>query len=171
MAKLCRSRSQRRLRAPQSTCRHLISRSTKSYRQYTGSPRCSNDGYSVLTRARSAQSTSRRTWRLTFRFNRRTSHRPGLLFLRLLQGAVASGPLRYDQLAKIHRVKRPGHSPMPPTSPELVRHPLETTEPAVARCPLSYRNRLDMLFRQFNRLELNVTQPTLFSKKEQNIGH
>ena len=64
----------------------------------------------------------------TFRFNRRTSHRPGLLFYRLIEGAVASGPLTYDQLAKIHRVKRPGHSPMPPTNPQLVRHPLETTE-------------------------------------------
>ncbi|MHB8189912.1 MAG: IS1595 family transposase [Ferrimicrobium sp.] len=64
----------------------------------------------------------------TFRFNRRTSRRPGLLFYRLLEGAVTCGPLTYDQLAKIRRVKRPGHSPTPPTNPQLVRHPLETVE-------------------------------------------
>lgn len=63
----------------------------------------------------------------TFRFNRRHSRRPGLLFYRLLEGAVVSTPLTYDQLAKIRRPKRLGHSPRPPRSPQLVRRALETT--------------------------------------------
>ena len=63
----------------------------------------------------------------TFRFNRRTSRRPGLLFYRLLQGAVACGPLTYDDLAKIRRPKGSGKSPTPPSKPQLVRLPLATT--------------------------------------------
>ncbi len=65
-----------------------------------------------------------------FRFNRRRSHRPGLLFYRLLEGAVACGPLTYNDLAKIRRPKGPGKSPTPPTNPQLVRLPLATTDRA-----------------------------------------
>jgi transposase-like protein len=64
----------------------------------------------------------------TFRFNRRTSRRPGQLFYRLLEGAVTSEPLTYDQLVKIRRPKGEGNSPTPPTNPQLVRQPLRTTE-------------------------------------------
>ena len=51
-----------------------------------------------------------------FRFNRRTSRFPGLLFFRLLEGAVACEPLTYDDLAKIRRPKGSGNSPTPPTT-------------------------------------------------------
>lgn len=63
----------------------------------------------------------------TFRFNRRRSRRPGLLFYRLLEEAVFCKPLPYTDLAKLRRRKRPGHSPTPPTNPQLVRRPVEST--------------------------------------------
>jgi transposase-like protein len=63
----------------------------------------------------------------TFRFNRRRSRRPGLLFYRLLEGAVVCAPLTYDQLAKLRRPKRSGHAPTPPVNPQLVRQPLESS--------------------------------------------
>jgi len=62
----------------------------------------------------------------TFRFNRRRSRRPGLLFYRLIQGSVVSKPLTYEELAKVRRPKRRGHSPTPPSNPQLIRHPLES---------------------------------------------
>ena len=61
----------------------------------------------------------------TFRFNRRRSRRPGLLFYRLLEGAVYCKPLPYAELAKIRKRKRRGHSPIPPASPRLIRKPVE----------------------------------------------
>ncbi len=61
----------------------------------------------------------------TFRFNRRKSRRPGLLFYRLLEGAVITTPLTYEELAKLRKPKRHGRSPTPPLSPQLVRQPLE----------------------------------------------
>ncbi|MDA8399814.1 MAG: hypothetical protein M0008_07180 [Actinomycetota bacterium] len=57
---------------------------------------------------------------LTFRFNRRTSHRRGLLSYRLIEGA--SGPLTYDQLAKITEAQRFGEV-------------TDNTEQPVARTP------------------------------------
>ena len=66
--------------------------------------------------------------KFTFHLNRRTSQRLGLLLYRLLERAVTCRPLTCDGLAKIRRAKRPGHSPSPPTNPQVVRHPLETTE-------------------------------------------
>ncbi len=62
----------------------------------------------------------------TFRFNRRHSRRPGLLFYRLLEGAVICKPLTYEELAKLRRPKRRGRSPTRPTNPQLVRQPLES---------------------------------------------
>ncbi len=59
----------------------------------------------------------------TFRFNRRSSRRRGMLFYRLLQGAIAAPPLTYDSLAKIHRKKGAGKSPTPPLDPQLTRPP------------------------------------------------
>lgn len=62
----------------------------------------------------------------TFRFNRRNSRRPGLLFYRLLEGSVITPPLTYDQLVQTHKPKRPAQSPSPPVNPQLVRPPLRT---------------------------------------------
>lgn len=44
-----------------------------------------------------------------FRFNRRTSHDRGLLFLRLLQAATAGEPASYDSIPVIHRKPDPSH--------------------------------------------------------------
>jgi transposase-like protein len=60
----------------------------------------------------------------TFRFNRRTSRQRGMLFYRLLEGAVAAKPLTYGQLARLRKHKR--YRPTPPLNPQLVRRPLET---------------------------------------------
>ena len=55
----------------------------------------------------------------TFRFNRRTSRQRGQLFYRLMEGAVATPPLRYDTLAKIRKPKKT--KPTPPVQPQLTR--------------------------------------------------
>ncbi len=62
----------------------------------------------------------------TFRFNRRKSKRPGLLFYRLLEAAVATTPLRYEDLAKQRKPKRAGRSPTPPVNAQLTRRPFES---------------------------------------------
>lgn len=53
-----------------------------------------------------------------FRFNRRTSRSRGLVFLRVLQLAVAHDPVRYRQL-----IKRPRPRPVPPRPPGATGHP------------------------------------------------
>lgn len=63
----------------------------------------------------------------TFRFNRRTSRSRGLLFYRLLEGAVAAKPLTYDSLVRTRKPKHDRFKPIPPSSPQLVRQPLETS--------------------------------------------
>ena len=63
----------------------------------------------------------------TFRFNRRTSRHRGLLFYRLLEGAVAAEPLRYRQLIRRHKPRREGSTPTPPSNPTRVRPRLETS--------------------------------------------
>jgi len=50
-----------------------------------------------------------------FRFNRRTARRRGLLFLRLLEFAVAGPPARYTDLAVINRT--PSTTRVPPRLP------------------------------------------------------
>ena len=52
-----------------------------------------------------------------FRFNRRRSHKRGMLFVRLLQAAVAGSPAPYKDLAVIHR--KPVIVPMPPSAPHV----------------------------------------------------
>ena len=63
-----------------------------------------------------------------FRFNRRNSHTRGMLFLRLLESAVAGRPAPYKDLAIIHRTPR--QDPVPPQAPHtqprtLIGPPLE----------------------------------------------
>lgn len=60
----------------------------------------------------------------TFRFNRRTSRSRGLLFYRLLAGAVAAKPLTYSSLVKTRKPRRDGLQPTPPSSHHRVRQPL-----------------------------------------------
>ena len=50
-----------------------------------------------------------------FRFNRRTSHKRGMLFFRLLEAAVAGSPAPYKDIAVIHR--KPLIVPIPPPAP------------------------------------------------------
>jgi len=71
----------------------------------------------------------------TFRFNRRKSRRPGLLFYRLLEGAVISAPLTYEELAKLRKPKRQGRSPKPPSNPQLMRQPLTPNRRAWRTAP------------------------------------
>jgi transposase-like protein len=61
----------------------------------------------------------------TFRFNRRRSRRPGLLFYRLLEGAVYCKPLPYAELAKLRKRKRSAPLPTPPANPGLIRQSRE----------------------------------------------
>lgn len=63
----------------------------------------------------------------TFRFNGRNSRRPGLLFYRLLEGAVMTSPLTHGQLVQTHNHKRPGHPRSPTANPLLVGPPLKAT--------------------------------------------
>lgn len=59
----------------------------------------------------------------TFRWNRRSSRKRGLLFYRLMECAVAAPPLRYDTLVKVQRAKTV--HPTPPESPQLRHRPLD----------------------------------------------
>ena len=59
-----------------------------------------------------------------FRFNRRTSRSRGLVFLRVLQLAVAHDPVRYRQL-----IKRPRPRPTPPRPPGTTGHPPSIDRP------------------------------------------
>ncbi len=63
-----------------------------------------------------------------FRFNRRTSRSRGLVFLRVLQLAVAHDPVRYRQL-----IKRPRPRPVPPRPPGATGHPPSIDRPRADR--------------------------------------
>lgn len=63
-----------------------------------------------------------------FRFNRRTSRSRGLVFLRVLQLAVAHDPVRYRQL-----IKRPRPRPLPPRPPGATGHPPSIDRPRADR--------------------------------------
>ena len=66
----------------------------------------------------------------TFRFNRRGSRHRGLLFYRLMEGAVAGEPLRYAQLIPRHSPRREGRHPTPPVAPQRVHvRPAATLRP------------------------------------------
>ncbi|WP_354570110.1 IS1595 family transposase [Glaciihabitans sp. UYNi722] len=64
-----------------------------------------------------------------FRFNRRNSHTRGMLFLRLLESAVAGHPAPYTDLAVIHR--KPRLVPVPPQAPHAL--PRTLTGPPLKR--------------------------------------
>ena len=53
-----------------------------------------------------------------FRFNRRTSHKRGMLFFRLLESALAGHPAPYKHLAVTHR--KPLAVPVPPQAPRAL---------------------------------------------------
>ena len=57
-----------------------------------------------------------------FRFNRRRSHKRGMLFFRLLEAAVAGSPAPYKDIAVIHR--KPLVAPIPPPVPHDLPHTL-----------------------------------------------
>ena len=53
-----------------------------------------------------------------FRFNRRRSHKRGMLFFRLFEAAVAGSPAPYKDIAVIHR--KPMIVPTPPSAPRFL---------------------------------------------------
>lgn len=79
-----------------------------------------------------------------FRFNRRHSGSPGLLFYRLMRLAIATEPLRYAKCIKVKRAKVP-NKPAPPATRGRPNS-LEKTQAArgrAARCRACHRGRPD----------------------------
>jgi transposase-like protein len=63
-----------------------------------------------------------------FRFNRRGSRSRGMLFFRVLELAVAHGPVRYQDLVMSHSPK-----PVPPKPPRHRGHPTSLERPSASR--------------------------------------
>lgn len=75
----------------------------------------------------------------TFRFNRRTSRSRGLLFYRLLEGAVAAKPLTYANLVSSRKPKRDGLKPHAALKPTPGPAAPSDSLPTLAPSDLDYR--------------------------------
>ena len=69
-------------------------------------------------------------WEFEFRFNRRRAKAPGLLFYRLMELSVETGPITYGDIA-VGGTREREPSPTPPGS--LVRRPRSLAQPDAGR--------------------------------------